>query len=135
MLPNWTVSPAAEKFIRRMVKFSGMPASAGFRLIVTAGGCSGYSSEFTVEAQPAPGDEVADVNGIKVFLPAETRLLLDGVIVDFADTPTKSGLTFVNPNAAPCACSSSGDTTSSAPTLTKIEIGSIKVSSAPRTTA
>lgn len=135
MLPNWTVSPAAEKFIRRMVKFSGLPASAGFRLIVTAGGCSGYSSEFTVEAQAAPGDEVADVNGIKVFLPAETRLLLDGVIVDFADTPTKSGLTFVNPNAAPCACSSSGDTVSSAPALTKIEIGSIKVSSVPRTTA
>lgn len=135
MLPNWTVSPAAEKFIRRMVKFSGLPASAGFRLIVTAGGCSGYNSEFTVEAQAAPGDEVADVNGIKVFLPAETRLLLDGVIVDFADTPTKSGLTFVNPNAASCACSSSGDTASSAPTLAKIEIGSIKVSSVSRTTA
>lgn len=135
MLPNWTVSPAAENFIRRMVKFSGLPPTAGFRLSVTAGGCSGYSSEFTVEAQPAPGDEVADVNGIAVFLPAETRLLLDGVIVDFADTPTKSGLTFVNPNAAPCACSSSGDTASSAPTMAKIEIGSIKVSSGPRAPA
>ncbi|WP_290642562.1 iron-sulfur cluster assembly accessory protein [Aquabacterium sp.] len=135
MLPNWTVTPAAEKFIRRMVKFSGLPASAGFRLTVTPGGCSGFNSEFTVEAQPAAGDEVADVNGIRVFLPAESRLILNGVIVDFADTPTKSGLTFFNPSAAPCACSSSGDSASTAPAMTKIEIGSIKVSSAPRTSA
>ncbi|MBI2733372.1 MAG: iron-sulfur cluster assembly accessory protein [Aquabacterium sp.] len=140
MLPttsvNWTVSPAAEKFIRRMVKFSGLPASAGFRLTVTAGGCSGYNSEFTVEAEPAPGDAVADVNGVKVFLPAESRLLLDGVIVDFADTPTKSGLTFVNPGAAPCACSSSGDAASAAPpSVSKIDIGSIKLSPATRPVA
>ncbi|TAK94503.1 MAG: iron-sulfur cluster assembly accessory protein [Aquabacterium sp.] len=134
-MPNWTVTPAAEKFIRRMVKFSGLPASAGFRLTVTPGGCSGFNSEFTVEAQPAAGDEVADVNGIRVFLPAESRLILNGVIVDFADTPTKSGLTFFNPSAAPCACSSSGDSASTAPAMTKIEIGSIKVSSAPRTSA
>ena len=100
---------------------------------MTPGGCSGYNSEFTVEAEPAPGDEVADVNGVKVFLPAESRLLLDGVIVDFADTPTKSGLTFVNPGAASCACSSSGDAASSAPpSVSKIDIGSIKLSPSAR---
>ena len=140
MLPsttvNWTVAPAAEKFIRRMVKFSGLPETAGFRLTVTPGGCSGYNAEFTVEAQAAAGDQVADVNGVKVFMPAQTCTLLDGVIVDFADTPTKSGLTFVNPSAAPCACSSSGDAASSAPpSVSKIDIGTIKLSSTPRTTA
>jgi len=134
MLPNWTVSPAAEKFIRRMVMFSGLPATAGFRLTVTPGGCSGYNAEFTVEAEPTAGDEVASVNGLKVFMPADTCTLLDGVIVDFADTPTKSGLTFTNPNAAPCACSSSGDAASAAPpTVSRIEIGSIKVSAPART--
>lgn len=137
MLPitsvNWTVSPAAEKFIRRMVKFSGLPETAGFRLTVTPGGCSGYNSAFTVEAQPAAGDTVADVNGIKVFMPADTCTMMEGVIVDFADTPTKSGLTFVNPGAAPCACSSSGDAASSAPpSVSKIDIGSIKLSPATR---
>ena len=133
MLPNWTVSPAAEKFIRRMVKFSGLPPTAGFRLTVTPGGCSGYNSAFTVEAQPAPGDGVADVNGVPVFMPADTCALLHGVIVDFADTPTQSGLTFVNPAAAPCACSSSGDTAaSSAPSVARIDIGSIKLQTAPR---
>jgi len=134
MAPNWTVSPAAEKFIRRMVMFSGLPATAGFRLTVTPGGCSGYNAEFTVEATPAFGDSVASVNGIPVFMPADTCTLLDGVIVDFADTPTKSGLTFTNPHAAPCACSSSGDAApSSAPAVSKIEIGAIKPMGAPRT--
>jgi iron-sulfur cluster assembly protein len=133
MLPNWTVSAAAEKFIRRMVTFSGLPTTAGFRLTVTPGGCSGYNAEFTVEAEPAAGDEVAQVNGIKVFMPADTCTLLDGVQVDFADTPTKSGLTFVNPSAAPCACSSSGDAAPAAPAVSRIEIGSIKPMGSPRT--
>jgi predicted Fe-Mo cluster-binding NifX family protein len=61
MLPNVTVNPAAEKFMRRMVRFSGAGRRAGFRLTVSAGGCSGYSSEFTVEAAPLAGDEVLSV--------------------------------------------------------------------------
>jgi iron-sulfur cluster assembly accessory protein len=132
---NMTLTPAAERFMKRMVRFSGLPdtETAGFRLTVTPGGCSGYNSEFSVEATPLEGDQAFVVNGVKLFLPAESRLMLDGVTVDFADTPTKSGLTFFNPSAAPCACSSSGDSSSATPPgVAKIEIGSIKAS-APRT--
>ncbi len=108
ILPNVTVSPAAQKFVRRMVRFSDHP-TGGFRLTVTPGGCSGYSSEFTVEAAPRAGDAELMVGDVRVFLPAESRLIMDGLTMDFEDTPTRSGLTFFNPNAAPCACSSSGD--------------------------
>lgn len=104
--PRFTVTPAAEKFMRRMLRFSEHPGG-GFRLTVSPGGCSGYSSEFSVEAAPRSGDAETTVNGLRLFLPAQTRLLLDGVTVDFADTPTQSGLTFVNPDAAPCGCSTS----------------------------
>jgi iron-sulfur cluster assembly accessory protein len=106
-MTNVTLTPAASKFIQRMVRFSGEPAGAGFRLLVSPGGCSGYNAEFTVEAAPASGDSVVEVSGSRLFLPAESRLLLEGVTIDFADTPTKSGLTFIVPNQAPCACSSS----------------------------
>ena len=133
MIPNMTVTQAAERFMKRMVRFSGLPAAAGFRLTVTPGGCSGYSSEFTVEAAPLDGDQVFDIHGMNLFLPAQSRLMLDGVTVDFADTPTQSGLTFFNPSAAPCACSSSGDSSSATPPgVATIEIGSIKAS-APST--
>jgi iron-sulfur cluster assembly accessory protein len=91
-----------------MIRFNGGTAASGFRLKVTPGGCSGFSSEFTVESAPQEGDATLESHGVKVFLPAESRILLEGVTVDFADTPMATGLTFINPNAQSCACSSSG---------------------------
>jgi iron-sulfur cluster assembly protein len=120
--PKVTVSPAAEKFMRRMVRFSAAP-TGGFRLTVTPGGCSGYASEFTVEESPRAGDSELSVNGLRIFLPAESRLMLDGVTVDFADTPTQSGLTFFNPNAEACGCSTS-DTAK--PAQATVSLSSIK---------
>lgn len=104
---NLTITPAAEKFMRRIVRFSGLPAGAGFRLIVTAGGCSGYGTEFSAESAPQPGDEaVALADGLRMFLPAESRLLLAGATLDFVDTPMQSGLTVRSPAATNCGCSS-----------------------------
>jgi len=123
LTPNVTVTHAAEKFMRRMVRFSTSP-EGGFRLTVAPGGCSGYSSEFTVEAAPRGGDAELAVNGVRVFLPTESRLLLDGVTVDFADTPLQSGLTFVNPNAEACGCSTAGDT--KPPAQATVSLSSIK---------
>jgi iron-sulfur cluster assembly protein len=118
------VTAAAEKFMRRVVRFSGQPAGAGLRLAVSAGGCSGYNAEFTVETTPRPGDETLDVNGLAVFLPAESRLLLEGVTIDFADTPTQTGLTFFNPNAASCACGT-GATSALPPGVARVDVSSI----------
>lgn len=103
---NITITPAAEKFMRRMVRFSGAPAGAGFRLSVAPGGCSGYSSEFTIEERARTGDAMLDVNGLTVYLPAQSRLLLEGATVDFVDTPAASGLSFRLPQGEACACAS-----------------------------
>jgi len=105
---NVTITPQAEKFMSRMIRFNGGATGSGFRLVVSPGGCSGLSSDFTVEAAPLPGDEVLESNGIKVFLPAESRILLEGVTVDFSDGMMESGLVFINPNAGSCGCSSAG---------------------------
>ena len=103
---NITITDKAAKFISRMIRFNGGTANSGFRLVVTPGGCSGFNSSFTVETAPLQGDAVLDSNGVKVFLPAESRILLDGVTVDFTDTAMSTGLSFINPNAQSCACSS-----------------------------
>jgi len=99
---NITISSGARRFMQRMVRFGGAGAGAGFRLTVSPGGCSGYNAEFSVEAAPRAGDATLELDGLKVFLPVQSRLLLDGVTVDFADTPHESGLTFVNPAASSC---------------------------------
>jgi len=104
---NITITDKAAKFISRMIRFNGGTEESGFRLVVTPGGCSGFNSSFTVEAAPLTGDATLDSNGVKIFLPAESRILLDGVTVDFTDTAMSTGLSFINPNAQSCACSSS----------------------------
>jgi iron-sulfur cluster assembly protein len=105
---QFTLTPAAKKFIGRLLRFSDA-ASSGFRLAVSAGGCSGLAVQFDVEASPRAGDAVFDHGGIRFFLPAESRLLLDGVTIDFAETPTQSGLLFHFPKAANCGCKSAVD--------------------------
>ncbi|MFP3801429.1 HesB/IscA family protein [Paraburkholderia sp. SIMBA_027] len=122
MLPNLTVMPAAEKFMRRIVRFACLPAGAGFRLLVSPGGCSGYNAEFSAEAAPQAGEQVLEINGLRLFLAAESRLLLDGMTIDFVETATQSGLTFASPNQAPCACSSAG---ASEPGVARIDVGAI----------
>ncbi len=121
--PQVTVTPAAEKFMRRMVRFSEHPAG-GFRLSVAPGGCSGYTSEFTIEAAPKAGDSELAVNGLRVFLTAESRLLLDGVTVDFTESAVQAGLAFINQNAETCGCSSAAP--AKAPAEARISVSSIK---------
>lgn len=99
-----TITAAAERFMRRMLRYGGKPGG-GLRLRVTAGGCSGLAGEFSVEAAPRGEESVLEHNGIRIFLPQESRLLLAGVTIDFADTPMQTGLVFQDPKAKACTCS------------------------------
>lgn len=119
---NLSITPAAKAFIARMIRFNGGAPGAGFRLVVSPGGCSGLNSEFTVEATPRAGDSVVEDDGVRLFLPAESRMLLSGATVDFADTPTESGLVFRQANGGACGCSS----TAQAPAgFATVEVASI----------
>lgn len=111
---DFTVTPAARQFIRRMLRLAGAPGS-GFRLQVKTGGCSGLAAEFSVEAAPLAGDTVAEVDGIKLFLPAETRSLLNGATVDFKETPTGTGFVFHDPKLNACANCGTGGTAAEPP--------------------
>jgi iron-sulfur cluster assembly accessory protein len=121
--PKVTVLPAAENFMRRMLRFSEHPGG-GFRLAVAPGGCSGYASTFSLEAAPQGGDTELAVNGLRVFLSAESVPLLDGVTIGFADTPLQSGFSFVNPGAAISVCATAG--AGQPPAEVSILIASIK---------
>lgn len=122
---NVTMTPAAEKFIQRMLRFSS-GAESGFRLAVALGGCSGLAAEFDVEAAPRPGDAVVVINGLRLFLPAESRLLLDGVTIDFADTRMSSGFVFHDPKSTGSSCSTA------APAPSFVSLGSLTASNSGR---
>jgi iron-sulfur cluster assembly accessory protein len=97
------MTPAAARFIGRLLRWDGGPG-AGLRLLVSPGGCSGMTAEFSVQPEPQEGDAAIEVAGLRLFLPAQSRLLLDGATIDFAETADSTGLRFHNP-AAPSACS------------------------------
>lgn len=99
---NFTLTPAAEKFIRLMLHADGAPGS-GFRLAVSSGGCSGLAADISVKREPESGDAVVERNGLKLFVPMESRFLLEGVTVDFADTPSQTGLVFRDPKGPSCS--------------------------------
>jgi iron-sulfur cluster assembly protein len=98
------ITAAAEKFIRRMIRFSNLPEGGGVRLAVSADGCSGLAAEFDMLSEPRAGDAVLEHNGLKLFLPAESRRLLEGVTIDCADTPTDSGFIFRDPKSSGSTC-------------------------------
>ena len=122
-MPTVTVTPAAAKFINRIVRFSGLAAGAGLRLAVTPGGCSGYSSDFSAEQAPQAHEQLLEVGGVRLFLAAESRLMLNGITIDFVETLTSSGLSFTDPNKAACACSSAEAAPKAG--ITRIDISSI----------
>lgn len=100
---NPVITFAAEQFMRRMVRLSGNKA-AGFRLLCRAGGCAGATTSFAVEEASAPTDAVIELSGVRVFLDAASRAVLDGAVVDFTDSPAHSGLTASGPAlGTPCA--------------------------------
>lgn len=101
------ITPAAEKFIRLMLRADGAPGS-GFRLVVSPGGCSGLAAGISVLRSPEPGDAIVERNGVKLFLPAESRILLDGVTIDFADSASQTGLVFHDPKATCCGSGGGG---------------------------
>jgi iron-sulfur cluster assembly accessory protein len=97
------LTPAAEKFIRRMLRFS-VGTEAGFRFKVRPGGCSGFAVEFDVVAEPAPNEIVWEHAGLRIFLDGESSLLLDGATLNFQESLAHTGFVVANPNQSARAC-------------------------------
>jgi len=100
------LTPAAEKFIRRMMRFS-TDQRAGFRLKVRPGGCSGFAVEFDLAPEPAFNESVAEPAGIRIFLDAESRMIVGGATVDFQETLAHTGFVVTRAGAPIQSCSSS----------------------------
>lgn len=53
---SFEITPAAEKFIRMLLRVDGGPGS-GFRLAVTPGGCAGLSADISVKPAGRDNDD------------------------------------------------------------------------------
>ena len=81
---------------------------AGLRIAVIGGGCSGFQYQMTLEKNSSEGDDILDLDGLKVFVDSRSRLYLNGTEIDYVDGENGSGFKFENPNAnAACGCGES----------------------------
>ena len=86
----------------------GLPESAGLRVRVVPGGCSGFQYSLNIEEDSRQGDFILDQAGIKLFVDMFSAQYLNGVKIDYVTGVMGSGFTFTNPNATgSCGCGTS----------------------------
>ena len=83
-------------------------ATAGLRIGVLPGGCSGFKYSLNIEDKPAEDDIVLESSGVRLFVDAFSTQYLNGVTVDYKSNFQESGFAFENPNATGgCGCGTS----------------------------
>ena len=104
-----TLTPSAASKVKEFIAAERVPAeSAGLRMGVLPGGCSGFKYGLSIEDSPLDDDLVLDVSGVRVFVDPFSAQYLKGVEVDYVVTMQAAGFAFRNPNATGgCGCGSS----------------------------
>ena len=91
-----------------MTNEEGLPETAGLRVRVVPGGCSGFQYSLNIEEDSRQGDFILDQKGVKLFVDMFSGQYLNGVQIDYVTGVMGSGFTFTNPNATgSCGCGTS----------------------------
>ena len=99
---------AAEEVRKFMSEERVAQETAGLRIGVMPGGCSGFRYSLNVEEKPEAQDLVIESQGVRLFVDEFSAQYLNGVTVDFKSNFQESGFAFENPNATGgCGCGSS----------------------------
>jgi iron-sulfur cluster assembly accessory protein len=86
-----------------------LPAG-GLRIYVQGGGCSGFSYGMVLD-DVADGDEVFELEGVRVIVDPMSLKYLDGAEVDYKEDLMGGGFAIKNPNAkTSCGCGHSFST-------------------------
>jgi iron-sulfur cluster assembly accessory protein len=106
---NMTLTERAAEEVRKFIAQEEVsPETAGLRVSVLPGGCSGFKYSLNIEERPLEDDMVHEVNSVRVFVDGFSAQYLAGVTVDYVSSMQGSGFTFSNPNASGgCGCGSS----------------------------
>lgn len=85
-----------------------LPETAGLRVRVVPGGCSGFQYSLNIEEESKTGDFIMEKADIKLFVDMFSAQYLNGITIDYTSNVMGSGFTFDNPNASGgCGCGTS----------------------------
>ena len=104
-----TVSPnAATEIGKFMQGEDDLPETAGLRVRVVPGGCSGFQYSLNIEEESKQGDHIFEQEGVRLFVDMFSGQYLNGITIDYTSNMMGSGFTFENPNATGgCGCGES----------------------------
>jgi iron-sulfur cluster assembly protein len=99
---------AAAEIKKFLASEDDLPETAGLRVRVVPGGCSGFQYSLNIEEESRQGDFLVDAHGIRLFVDMFSAQYLNGVTIDYASNMMGAGFTFENPNASGgCGCGTS----------------------------
>ena len=108
-----TLAPAALERIRGYL--TAAPGTLGLRFGVKKTGCSGWGYVADLAKEQRPDDTVFDVQGVRIYVDAESLSLVDGTEIDFLKQGLNEQFVFRNPNVtAECGCGESFTTRANA---------------------
>jgi len=85
-----------------------LPETAGLRVRVVPGGCSGFQYSLNIEEESKSGDFIMDKTGVRLFIDMFSAQYLNNITIDHTTNMMGSGFTFENPNATGgCGCGTS----------------------------
>lgn len=104
-----TLTDQAAEEVRKFIAQEDVPPeTAGLRVSVLPGGCSGFKYSLNIEEKALDDDLVLEVNTVRLFVDGFSAQYLVGITIDYVSSMQGSGFTFNNPNATGgCGCGSS----------------------------
>jgi iron-sulfur cluster assembly protein len=103
-----TITDKGAEKVREFLSAQGADAqSAGLRVGVRGGGCSGFQYNLAFDEQ-RDGDAVFEDHGLKLLVDRTSLPYVAGSIIDYVDSMQGAGFQVNNPNVvAACGCGSS----------------------------
>ena len=96
----------AEK-VREFLSSQGLNETAGLRVGVRGGGCSGFQYQLAFDEQ-RDGDAIFEHSGLRLLVDNQSLPYVDGSTIDYVDSLQGAGFQVNNPNVvAACGCGSS----------------------------
>src|ERR1700748_1680422 len=97
----------AEKVREFLAAQAAVAETAGLRVGVRGGGCSGFQYALAFDTQ-RDGDEVFEDHGLRILVDGPSLPYVKGAIVDYVEGLQGAGFKVDNPNViAACGCGSS----------------------------
>ena len=95
--------------IKRFIVEKNVPDGAVLRIVVQAGGCSGFEHTLGFDTKVnEESDVISEQYGVPVVMDGKFAPFMQGTVVDYLDGIDKRGFKFDNPNATgSCGCGSS----------------------------